>query len=98
MKKILSILICLVLGISSAWADNWYVTVKAFTENKDNPTELGGTVTLKVTKSKTDNNGTATNSANGVEISKQAKGQTGGFLTIGDSEAEIVLSMTVNSG
>ena len=98
MKKILSILICLVLGVSSVWAANWYVTVKAFTENKDNPSELGGTVTLKVTQSKSDKNGTATTSANGVEISKQAKGQSGGFLGIGDSGAEIVLSMTVNSG
>lgn len=98
MKKILSILICLVLGISSAWAANWYVTVKAFTENKDNPSELGGTVTLKVTQSKSDKNGTATTTTNGVEISKQAKGQSGGIFGIGDSGAEIVLSMTVNSG
>lgn len=98
MKKILSILICVFLGVGYACGANWYVTVKALTENKDNPTELGGTVTLKVTKSKTDKNTTATTTTNGVEISKQAKGQSGGFLGIGDSEAEIQLSMTVNPG
>ncbi len=98
MKKILSILICVFLGVGYACGANWYVTVKALTENKDNPTELGGTVTLKVTQSKTDKNGTATTTTNGVEISKQAKGQSGGFLGIGDSSAEIQLSMTVNPG
>ena len=99
MKKILSILICVVLGISSAYsATDWNVTVKAFTENKDNPTELGGTVTLKVTQSRSDKNTPQTTSANGVEISRTATGRSGSFLGLGDSQAEIVLSMTVNSG
>ena len=99
MKKILSILICLVLGISSAWAaTDWNVTVKAFTENKDNPTELGGTVTLKVTQSRSNKNTSQTTSANGVEISRTATGRSGSILGLSDSQAEIVLSMTVNSG
>ncbi len=100
MKKILSILICVVLGISSAYsATNWYVTVKALTENKDNPAELGGTVTLKVTESKSEKNTTATTNANGVEISKQAKGESGNKLDFwNNSDAEIQLSMTVNPG
>lgn len=98
MKKILSILICVVLGVGYACGANWYVTVKAFTENKDNPTELGGTVTLKVTQSKTDKNKSVTTTTNGVEISKQAEGKSGTFLGLRDSEAEIQLSMTVNPG
>ena len=99
MKKILSILICVFLGIGNAWAaTDWNVTVKAFTENKDNPTELGGTVTLKVTQSRSDKNTSKTTSANGVEISKTATGRSGSFLGLSDSQAEIVLSMTVNPG
>ena len=97
MKKILSILICVFLGVGYACGANWYVTVKALTENKDNPTELGGTVTLKVTQSK-GSKPTYNTTTNGVEISAQAKGQSGGFLGIGDSGAEIQLSMTVNPG
>ena len=44
MKKILSILICLVLGISSAWATQYTHTVKVYARNGNVSTAGGGTV------------------------------------------------------
>ena len=47
MKKILSILICVVLGISSAWADQYTHTINVYARNGNVSTEGGGTVTAQ---------------------------------------------------
>ena len=47
MKKILSILICLVLGISSAWAAQYTHTINVYARNSNVSTQGGGIVTAR---------------------------------------------------
>lgn len=96
MKKILSILICLLLSVSSMFAAHT-ITINAYAVNKDGSTPVGGTVTLKVTKSKSGQNTTKTTNTNGTAdggtpISVTAKGSDGVFLGIGAYAPEVDLS------
>lgn len=96
MKKILSILIGLLLSVSSTFAAHT-ITINAYAVNKDGSTPVGGTVTLKVTKSRGTNNGdsegtTKTTDENGNTISVTAKGYDGIFLGIGSFAPEVDLS------
>ena len=102
MKKLLSILICLLLSVSSMFAAHT-ITIKAYAVNKDGSTPVGGTVTLKVTASTgnsgsdgknttktTNENGTA---ADGNPISVTAKGYDGSIIFgIGAYAPEVDLS------
>ena len=102
MKKLLSILICLLLSVSSMFAAHT-ITIKAYAVNKDGSTPVGGTVTLKVTKSRGINNGdkegtTKTTDENGNTISVTAKGYDGlkvSLITIGAYAPEVDLSVAI---
>lgn len=107
MKKILSILICLLLSVSSMFAAHT-ITIKAYAVNKDGSTPVGGTVTLKVAKSNGTNNGdregtskiTGENgtAADGQPISVTAKGYDGvkiGPITILAYAPEVDLSVAI---
>lgn len=77
MKKILSILICVVLGISSAYSAAT-ITVKVHAENADGTLPVYGSVTLTKTKSKDGQGGTATTNKDGnTQISISANGSDG---------------------
>lgn len=65
MKKLLSILICLLLSVSSMFAAST-ITIEAYAVNKDGSTPVGGTVTLKVTKSEINKNATQTTNSYGT--------------------------------
>ena len=97
MKKLLSILICLLLSVSSMFAAHT-ITIKAYAVNKDGSTPVGGTVKLKVTKSKSGQNTTKTTNTNGTAddgtpISVTANGSDGWFGgAIGAYEPEVDLS------
>ena len=96
MKKILSILIGLLLCVSSMFAAHT-ITIKAYAVNKDGSTPVGGTVILKVTRSKSGQNTTKTTNTNGTAadgtpISVKALGSDGVFFGIGAYEPEVDLS------
>ena len=98
MKKILSILICLVLGISSAYSAAT-ITVKVHAENADGTLPVHGTVTLTKTKSKDGQGGTATtNKDDNAQISISANGKDNNILGFGGYDPIITLSSTAESG
>lgn len=100
MKKIFSILICVVLGISGAWAANTIV-VNAFAVNADGTTPVGGTVTLKVTKAKSgDKEGTTktTDPSGNAEVSVKAVGYDGIFLGIGAYTPKVSITVSPSDG
>ena len=104
MKKILSTLICLLLCVSSMFAAHT-ITIKAYAVNKDGSTPVGGTVTLKVTKSRGTNNGdkegtTKTTDETGNIISVTAKGYDGvklGPVVIGAYNPFVDLTVSVTT-
>lgn len=98
MKKIFSILICVVLGISSAWAANTIV-VNAFAVNADGTKPVGGTVTLKVTESKSNKNKTVTTDPSGdAQVSVTAVGSDGLFLGIGAYTPKVSITISPSDG
>ena len=97
MKKILSILICLVLGIGSAYSAAT-ITVKVHAENADGTLPVHGTVTLKKTKSKSGaGDEVSTDKSNNNQVSTNANGNDG-ILGWGAYDPEITLSCTPESG
>lgn len=77
MKKILSTLICLVLGISSAYSAAT-LTINVHAENADGSLPVYGTVTLQNTKSsENEGNSKVTNKENNDPVSIAAKGSDG---------------------
>ena len=99
MKKILSILICVVLGIGSAYSAAT-LTVEVHAENADGTLPVHGTVTLKKIKSQNGQGGTVTSSKeNTTEISTSANGRDkalGGLISAYDPI--INLSVAVEDG
>jgi hypothetical protein len=104
MKKILTILTAFLLCVSSTFAAHT-ITIKAYAVNKDESTPVGGTVTLKVTKSRGTNNGdkegtTKTTDENGNTISVTAKGYDGvkiGPVVIGAYNPIVDLTVSVTT-
>lgn len=97
MKKILSILICLLLSVSNMFAAHT-ITINAYAVNKDGSTPVGGTVTLTVTESSGTNNGdregdNKTTDENGNTISVTAKGFDGYIFGIGAFAPKVDLSV-----
>ena len=99
MKKILSILICVVLGIGSAYSAAT-ITVKVHAENADGTLPVHGTVTLKKTKASSGQGGTVMTSKEGtIQVSISAKGRDkalGGIISAYDPI--INLSVAVEDG
>ena len=97
MKKILSILICVVLGIGSAYSAAT-ITVKVHAENADGTLPVHGTVKLTKTKSKSGSgNEVSTDKSNNNPVSTNANGSDGLF-GIGAYDPIITLSSTAESG
>ena len=99
MKKILSILICVVLGIGSAYSAAT-LTVEVHAENADGTVPVHGTVTLKKTKASSGQGGTVMTSKEGtIQVSISAKGRDkalGGIISAYDPI--INLSVAVEDG
>ena len=99
MKKILSILICVVLGIGSAYSAAT-LTVEVHAENADGTLPVHGTVTLKKTKASSGQGGTVMTSKEGtIQVSISAKGRDkalGGIISAYDPI--INLSVAVEDG
>lgn len=107
MKKILSILVCVFLSITGCFAYNT-ITVRAYAVNKDATFPVGGTVTLKVSKSSGENgsdkdNTTKTSDLNNNNvISVKAQGSDGwkipfiGIVT-GSYNPKVDLSVSANT-
>lgn len=99
MKKILSILICVVLGIGSAYSAAT-LTVEVHAENADGTLPVHGMVTLKRTKASSGQGGTVMTSKEGtIQVSISAKGRDkalGGIISAYDPI--INLSVAVEDG